>query len=145
MRCEFLRACTLGDVEFEMFLLYSLRNWVKTAAARALLDASGFTRTVLHRTRLTHGLDLDRMGNDLDYIAQWVQSSVWPGWHVCGTCRIGRKEDPLAVVDDKCRVRQIKGLRVIDASVMPTIPSANTNLPTIAIAEKMASVILRND
>ena len=131
--------------EVRDLMIPSLRNWVKTAAARALLDASSFTRTVLHRTRLTHGLDLDRMGNDLDYIAQWVQSSVWPGWHVCGTCRIGRKEDPLAVVDDKCRVRQIKGLRVIDASVMPTIPSANTNLPTIAIAEKMASVILRND
>ena len=93
--------------EVRDLMIPSFPNWVKTAAARALLDASGFTRTALHRMRLTHGLDLDRMGNDLDYIAQWVQSSVWPGWHVCGTCRLGRIEDPLAVVDGMCRVRQI--------------------------------------
>jgi len=130
--------------EVRDLMIPNVSNWIKTAAARALLDASSFTRNALHRQRLSRGLDLERMGHDVDYVAQWIQSSVWPGWHVCGTCRIGREDDPLAVVDDKCRVRQIKGLRVIDASVMPTIPSANTNLPTIAIAEKMASAILNN-
>ena len=71
-------------------------------------------------------------------LADWVKASVWPGWHVCGTCRMGPDGDPLAVLDGECRVRGVAGLRVVDASVMPTIPRANTNLTTIAIAEKIA-------
>jgi len=59
-------------------------------------------------------------------------------FHPVGTCKMGRKEDPAAVVDSRLRVRGVSGLRVADASVMPTITSGNTNSPTLMIAEKLA-------
>jgi choline dehydrogenase len=57
-------------------------------------------------------------------------------FHAIGTCKMGN--DAMAVVDERLRVHQIESLRVVDASIMPTIPNGNTNAPTIMIAEKIA-------
>jgi choline dehydrogenase len=61
--------------------------------------------------------------------------------HAAGTCRMGGADEPNAAVDDRCRVRGIQGLRVIDASVMPADCRANTHLTTVMIAEKMAEAL----
>jgi 5-(hydroxymethyl)furfural/furfural oxidase len=57
---------------------------------------------------------------------------------------MGRADDPAAVTDAAGRVHKVAGLRVIDASIMPTIPRGNTNIPTIMVAEKLAAEMLRD-
>jgi choline dehydrogenase len=63
-------------------------------------------------------------------------------FHPVGTCKMGRRDDPMAVVDSELRVIGVDKLRVVDASVMPLITSGNTNSPTLMIAEKAAERIL---
>ena len=65
-------------------------------------------------------------------------------FHPVGTCKMGRANDPSAVVDTDFKVRGIERLRVIDASIMPTITSGNTNAPTIMIAERASEIVKRN-
>ena len=71
----------------------------------------------------------------------WLQANVGIAGHTSGTCKMGPESDPLAVVDQYCRVRGLENLRVIDASVMPEIPRANTNATVIMVAERVAGFI----
>ncbi|SPC18373.1 GMC family oxidoreductase [Cupriavidus taiwanensis] len=70
-----------------------------------------------------------------------IIGAVAPMGHVTSTCRMGRPDDPDAVVDALCRVIGLEGLYVVDASIMPSVPSANTNLPTVMVAERAADFI----
>ena len=72
-----------------------------------------------------------------------ILDATGASFHPASTCAIGAADDPLAVVDPSCRVYGVEGLRVADASVMPTIVSANTNMPTIMIAERVAEFMRR--
>ena len=71
----------------------------------------------------------------------WLQANVGIAGHTSGTCKMGPESDLLAVVDQYCRVRGLENLRVIDASVMPEIPRANTNATVIMVAERVADFI----
>jgi len=77
--------------------------------------------------------------DDLARLAGDIGTTIF---HPVGTCRMGAENDPLAVVDPQLRVRGVAGLRIADASVMPTITSGNTNAPTLMIAERAAEWIL---
>ena len=73
-------------------------------------------------------------------ILEYIKSTVSTSWHMVGTCKMGH--DDMAVVDPQLRVHGMANLSVVDASVFPTIPSSNTNIPVIAVAEKAADIIL---
>ena len=75
-------------------------------------------------------------------IDTWIRQTAETIYHPVGTCRMGVAGDPMAVVDADCRVMGLKGLRVVDASVMPTLIGGNTNAPTMMIAEKVSDSIL---
>ncbi len=120
---------------------YGAGNWLRAALAAWLLEGPAALRRWLLRNVISPGDSLAALIADSARLEQWVGERATPFYHPVGTCRIGAAGDPGAVVDSECRVRGIQGLRVIDASIMPTIPRANTNLTTIMIAEKMADAI----
>jgi choline dehydrogenase len=75
-----------------------------------------------------------------DELLEWVRKNAETTYHPIGTCKMGA--DPMAVVDSELRVHGLQGLRIADASIMPTLTSGNTNAPTIMIGEKCAELVL---
>jgi choline dehydrogenase len=75
-------------------------------------------------------------------IDDFIRAKVESAYHPCGACRMGREDDPMAVVDPQTRVIGLMGLRVVDSSIMPSVTTGNLNAPTLMIAEKAADLIL---
>jgi choline dehydrogenase len=104
------------------------------------------TREIFAQPALSHycGREI-QPGADIttdDEIDQFVREKVESAYHPCGTCKMGDPDDPQAVVAPDTRVIGIEGLRVVDASIMPSITNGNLNAPTIMLAEKAADIIL---
>lgn len=109
---------------------------VANRIAAAALDAPAMLRRIAVRRA---GPALDRLLRDEEALRAFVRDQAVPTGHVCGTCRMG--SDDASVVDPRLRVRGLGGLRVVDASVMPSMVRANTNIPVAMIAEKAADII----
>ncbi|WP_343559594.1 choline dehydrogenase [Kiloniella sp. b19] len=75
----------------------------------------------------------------------WIQDNAESAYHPSCTCKMGADDDPMAVLDNECRVRGIEALRVVDSSIFPTIPNGNLNSPTMMVGEKAADIILGKD
>jgi choline dehydrogenase-like flavoprotein len=110
-----------------------------------LVDGVRRCRDVLHAGlgRFTSGIALLREEDfdDDGAVAAYVSSMVAPWYHASCTCRMGPSGDDGTVVGDRLAVHGVEGLRVVDASVMPTVCRAPTNLTTIAIAERAAALL----
>jgi 5-(hydroxymethyl)furfural/furfural oxidase len=114
-------------------------NAIKAAMIAGTLDAVPALADFVFGRLTGRRIDLAGLANDNAALADYVRNNVAGTFHVCGTCRMGRADDPDAVVDNSGQVRGINGLRVVDASIMPAIPRGNTNIPTIMLAEKVAA------
>jgi choline dehydrogenase len=80
--------------------------------------------------------------DDYDATLNWARDNSVTIYHPTGTCKMG--QDEMAVVDARLKVHGVKGLRVADCSIMPTITSGNTNAPAIMIGEKLSDIILED-
>ncbi len=123
-------------------------GYLSTEADRTVAaDAIRVTRQLMRqpavaRYRPEEHLPGPSVGDDVEALAKAAGDIGTTIFHPVGTAKMGLPSDPMAVVDERLRLIGLQGLRVIDASVMPTITSGNTNTPTIMIADKGAAMIL---
>jgi 5-(hydroxymethyl)furfural/furfural oxidase len=117
-------------------------NAFQTWLGAQAMDASATVRRAIIRAMIADSPSIDDLVNDEDACRAWIRSAALGHYHASCTCRMGRSDDPFAVTDSSARVYGVEGLRVADASIMPSVPCANTNLPTIMIGEKVAALML---
>ena len=118
------------------------KNKFLTGIMAGLLDGPEFLRRYLVENFIMEDFTLEGVCNDEDEAEAFIRKAAVGVWHASCTCRMGADNDPMAVTDNQGRVRGVTGLRVVDASIFPVVPSANTNFPTIMTAEKIADTIL---
>ncbi len=121
---------------------FNKSNALKTRIAARLMDLGGPVRRAFIDKVIREGPTLEELLDDDGVIVDWIKKTVTGHWHASCTCRMGMADDPDAVTDPSARVYGAEGLRVCDASIMPRVPRANTNFPTMMMAEKVADTIL---
>jgi choline dehydrogenase len=118
-------------------------NWSYDLAA--VVEGMQFARGIIQQYQTDTNQSLTEIVPGPQYqteaeLAEWVKDTSW-GHHACCTAKIGADDDPMAVLDSKFRVRGTEGLRVVDASVFPSIPGYYIQTPIYMISEKAASEI----
>jgi 5-(hydroxymethyl)furfural/furfural oxidase len=117
-------------------------NRVQSAIIAALIDLVPPLAGPIFSTLADRRVDLAALVEDDVALAEHIRQNVAGMFHPVGTCRMGAASDRHAVVDPAGRVRGVGGLRVVDASIMPTVTRGNTNIPTLMVAEKISDEIV---
>jgi 5-(hydroxymethyl)furfural/furfural oxidase len=107
-----------------------------------LLDGPAWLRRYVIEKVIVEGYRFDHLMSDDEALEDFIRKAAIGVWHATCTCRMGADDDPMAVTDHQGRVRGVGGLRVIDASLFPCVPCANTNFPTLMTAEKIADAMV---
>jgi 5-(hydroxymethyl)furfural/furfural oxidase len=115
----------------------STSAWFQAFGIKSLFDIPPLRRQLLKDLTL----NIEELIGDEAALRALVRQRVELSRHVCGTCKMGRADDSQSVVDTHGRVHGVNGLRVVDASIFPTLMRANTHLPVLMVAEKMADHI----
>lgn len=118
------------------------KNKMLTKVLSTVLDGPGFLRSYMIDNFVVEGFRFDELMRDDDQLEAFIRKAAIGVWHASCSCRMGADDDPMAVVDTEGRVRGVEGLRVVDASIFPVVPCANTNFPTLMSAEKIADSIV---
>ena len=118
------------------------KNRILTSIMAKLLDGPAPLRRALIDKFIIEGYRFEQLMTDDEALEDFVRSASIGVWHASCSCRMGAADDPMAVVDPTGQVRGVQGLRVVDASIFPVVPCANTNFPTLMAAEKIADAIL---
>jgi 5-(hydroxymethyl)furfural/furfural oxidase len=118
------------------------KNKVLTSIVAKLLDGPAAVRRYMIDNFVIEGFTFEQVMTDDEALEAFVRKAAIGVWHASCTCRMGRPDDPMSVVDTQGRVKGVQGLRVVDASIFPIVPCANTNFPTLMTAEKISDAIL---
>jgi 5-(hydroxymethyl)furfural/furfural oxidase len=118
------------------------KNKLITDVLAVLLDGGAWLRRLLIERIIARDYRLDELIRDDDALEDFVCKTAVGVRHPACTCRMGEKHDSMAVTDTQGRVRGVAGLRVVDASLFPVLPCADTNFPTLMTAEKIADMML---
>ena len=118
------------------------KNRFLTGVMSKLLDGPDVLRRFLMEKLIQEDYSLKQILDDDEALEAFVKKAAVGVWHASCSCRMGADDDPKAVTNNAGQVRGVQGLRVVDASVFPVVPCANTNFPTLMTAEKIADAIL---
>jgi len=118
------------------------RNRLLTGVVAQLLDGPSALRRFMIDRFVVEGFTFDQVMGDDEALEAFVRKAAIGVWHASCSCRMGRPDDPMSVVDIQGRVKGVQSLRVVDASVFPVVPCANTNFPTLMTAEKIAAAMM---
>jgi 5-(hydroxymethyl)furfural/furfural oxidase len=124
---------------------YNTKNRILTRIGATLMDGPTFLRQAIIRGFIMESAGLVHALKDDEALETYIKRATVGVWHCSCSCRMGAADDPMAVTDNEGRVHGVHGLRVVDASIFPVVPCANTNFPTMMVAEKIADDMLRTE
>jgi 5-(hydroxymethyl)furfural/furfural oxidase len=118
------------------------KNRILTRIVAQLLEGPAALRRYMIEQFVVEGFTFEQVMGDDEALEAFIRKATIGVWHASCSCRMGRADDPMSVVDTRGRVKGVQGLRVVDASVFPVVPCANTNFPTLMAAEKISASML---
>jgi len=118
------------------------KNKILTRIMAQFLEGPLALRRYIIEKFVVEGFTFEQVMTDDEALEAFIRQATIGVWHASCTCRMGRADDPMSVVDTQGRVKGVQGLRVVDASLFPVVPCANTNFPTLMAAEKISAAMM---